>query len=195
MGHTWTEHCSRVRWWPNCWRWTGEHFQRRRGWSERKRGREGGREIIIERKMCHPRGLLLIASLMSLRDMFLIDWMWIQLRRLGGVGISAQQTTAQFDMSFSFLFNFSFLPDIATWLPGRTPSSEVARLWWIGILWVSNPLCGSLMRRRKNSAAPASSIKNSIKGTFLSHGTVSVTRQGKKKNTFFCEETPRMHHF
>lgn len=151
--------------------------------------------------MCYPQGLLLIASLMSLRDVFVVDWIWIQLCRLGGVGISAQQTTAQFDMDFSFFFFLSFLPDIATCLPGRTPPSEVARLWWIGLLRVSNPLCGSLMRRRQNSAAPASSIRNSIKGKFSSYRTVSVnfhwpekkehkwTRSFSESGAFLYDET------
>lgn len=65
--------------------------------------KEGGREIIIGREMCYPQGLLLIASLMSLRDVF-VNWIWIQFFRLRGVGISAQQTTAQFDMDFFFFF-------------------------------------------------------------------------------------------
>lgn len=68
--------------------------------------------------MCYPQGLLLIASLMSLRDVFVVHWIWMQLCRLGGVGISAQQTTAQFDMDFSFFF-FSFLPSRHRHLPPR----------------------------------------------------------------------------
>lgn len=70
--------------------------------------RKGGREIIIGREMCYPQGLLLIASLMSLRDVFVVGWIWMQLCRLRGVGISAQQTTAQFDMVFLFFFFPSF---------------------------------------------------------------------------------------
>ncbi len=61
---------------------------------------EGVREIIIGRGMCYPQGLLLIASLMSLWDVLVGYWIWIQLCRLRGVGISAHQTTAQFDMDF-----------------------------------------------------------------------------------------------
>lgn len=52
--------------------------------------------------MCYPQGLLLIASLMSLWDVLVGYWIWIQPCRLRGVGISAHQTTAQFDMDFFF---------------------------------------------------------------------------------------------
>lgn len=77
--------------------------------------------------MCYPQGLLLIASLMSLRDVLVVDWIWMQLCRLRGVGIPAQQTTAQFDMDFSFFF--SFLPSRHRHLaPREDPPSEVARL-------------------------------------------------------------------
>lgn len=85
---------------------------------EKDGGREGGRE------MCYPQGLLLIASLMSLRDVFFTDWIWIQLCHLGGASISAQQTTAQFDVPCFF---FLFLSFAACFLE-RTPPSEVARL-------------------------------------------------------------------
>lgn len=64
----------------------------------------GMREIITERRMCYPQGLLLIASLTRLWDVLVGYWMWIQLCRLRGVGILAQQTTAQFDINFSFFF-------------------------------------------------------------------------------------------
>lgn len=63
------------------------------------------------------------------------DWIWIQLCRLGGVGISARQTTARFDVGFLFLFFRSpspppppppphsppplFLPDPAACLPSN----------------------------------------------------------------------------
>lgn len=60
------------------------------------------REIIIGREIRYPQGLLLIASLMSLWDVLVGYWIWIQLCRLRGVGISAQQTTARFDMGFFF---------------------------------------------------------------------------------------------
>lgn len=50
--------------------------------------------------MCYPQGLLLIASLMSLWDVLAIYWICIQHCCLRGVGISAQQMTAQFDMDF-----------------------------------------------------------------------------------------------
>lgn len=60
--------------------------------------------------MCYPQGLLLIASLMSLWDVLVGYWIWIQLSRLRGVGISAQQTTAQFDMDFFFFFSPSSQP-------------------------------------------------------------------------------------
>lgn len=73
------------------------------------------REIIIGREMCYPQGLLLIASLMSLWDVLVGYWIWIQLCRLRGVGISAQQTTAQFDTGFFFFP--PFLPALAACLP------------------------------------------------------------------------------
>lgn len=77
---------------------------------------EGGvREIIIGREMRYPQGLLLIASLMSLWDVLVGYWIWIQLCRLRGVGISAQQTTARFDMDFFFFL--PFLPDPAACFP------------------------------------------------------------------------------
>lgn len=85
-----------------------------------KRGKEGTeeerrvREIITGREMCYPRGLLLIASLMSLWDVLVGCWIWIQLCRLRSVRILAQQTTAQFDMDFFFS-----IPDIATCVPQR----------------------------------------------------------------------------
>lgn len=72
---------------------------------EAKTEREGGvREIITSRGMCYPHGLLLIASLMSLWDVLVGCWIWIQLCRLRGVGILAHQTTAQFDMHFFFSY-------------------------------------------------------------------------------------------
>lgn len=163
------------------------HFQRRQRWSKRKRGREGGREIIIGRKMYYPRGLLLIASLVSLRDMFVVDWMWIQLCRLRGVGISAQQTTAQFDIIFSsFYFIYPSFQTLPLGSPEGPLPSELALLWWIGILWVSNPLCGSLM----SFAALASSIKkkkNQLKVSFYHIGLFqsSFTSQKKKEHTSF----------
>lgn len=70
---------------------------------EKEEEEEGGvREIITGREMRYPQGLLLIASLMSLWDVLVGYWIWIQLCRLRGVGISAQQTTARFDMDFFF---------------------------------------------------------------------------------------------
>lgn len=76
--------------------------------------------------MSYPQGLLLIASLMSLRDVFVVDWIWIQLCRLGGVGISAQQTTAQFDMDFSFFF--FFFPSFQT-SPLASPGGPPRQKW------------------------------------------------------------------
>lgn len=78
------------------------------GQNEREEEEEEGgvSEIIIGREMCYPQGLLLIASLMSLWDVLVVYWICIQLCRLRGVGISAQQTTAQFDMDFFFLYSF-----------------------------------------------------------------------------------------
>lgn len=55
---------------------------------------------------------------MSLWDVLVDYWIWIQLCRLRGVGISAHQTTAQFDMDCFF---FPFLPAIAAFLPQRFP--------------------------------------------------------------------------
>lgn len=70
---------------------------------EEEEEEEGGvGEIIIGREIRYPQGLLLIASLMSLWDVLVGDWIWIQLCRLRGVGISAHQTTARFDMDFFF---------------------------------------------------------------------------------------------
>lgn len=120
--------------------------------------------------MCSPRGLLLIASLMSLRDAFGADWIWIQLRRLRGVGISAQQTTARFDMCFFFS---SFLPskhrNLLPREPPLSPSrSGLAVMDWHPLsvkpaLWLFNE---AAWQRRNSAAAAAASMGNSIKGPF-----------------------------
>lgn len=93
-------------------------------------GGSGGvlREIITEKGMFYPQGLLLIASLMSLWDMLVGYWIWIQLCRLRGVGISAHQTTAQFDMDFFFFpfFLFSHSQPLQVSSPRGFPPSEVA---------------------------------------------------------------------
>lgn len=117
--------------------------------------------------MCYPRGLLLIASLMSLRDVFGADWLRIQLCRLGGVGISAQQTTAQFDVCFFFFFppfETSKLASPRTPPPSR---SGLAVMDWHPLsvkpaLWLFNEAAW----QRRNSAAAAASMRNSIKGPF-----------------------------
>lgn len=143
------------------------------GAKEKGEEREGGGGIIIEREMCYPQGLLLIASLMSLWDELVVGWIWMQLWLLRGGESPLSRRQLSLTLVFPPFLFLSFLPDIATCLPGRTPPSppsEVARLWWIGILWVSNPLCGSLMSQKKNSAAPASSRRFSIKGKFSSAG-------------------------
>lgn len=94
--------------------------------------------------MCYPQGVLLIASLMSLWDVLVGYWIWIQLCRLRGVGILAHQMTAQFDMDFFF-----FLPllAIAACLPQRFPPfrSGLAVMDWHPVS--VKLLYGSLMRR------------------------------------------------
>lgn len=96
--------------------------------------------------MCNPQGLLLIASLMSLWDVLVGYWIWIQLCRLGGVGISAHQTTAQFDMGFFFIISPSSQPlQLAS--PGGFPPirSGLAVMDWHPVS--VKLLYGSLMRR------------------------------------------------
>ena len=113
----------------------------------RRRGKGGGgvREIIIERGMCYPQGLLLIASLMSLWDVLAGYWMWIQLFRLRGVGISAHQTTARFDMN---IFSKPLQPPSPLEGPPSTPPHQK----WPGCDGLASCVCvkllyGSLMRR------------------------------------------------
>ena len=85
--------------------------------TEKRRRRWGTRDIITARGMCHhPQGLLLIASLTRLWDVLVGYWIWIQLCRLGGAGISARQTTARFDVDL-----LSLLPATAACFPLEVP--------------------------------------------------------------------------
>lgn len=173
MGHTWTEHRSQSLLIAQLLALDGRALSKEAKMERKKKAKRGrGRNNHWERN---------VLSTGAPANCLAHEFMGRVGRRLDldaaltpqGWWISAQQTTAQFDIGFSTFF--SFLPSRHRHLPPREdprppPTSEVAQLWWIGILWVSNPLCGSLMSRRKNSAAPASSRRFSIKGKFSSVG-------------------------
>lgn len=153
MGHSWTEHCSQSADSRTVGAGPASIFK---GWSERKRKGEGGRERNNhwERNVLStgaPTNCLAHEFTGCVRRRLDLD------PALPPQGCwhlnSADDSSVWHGISFSFFLFFfpSFQTSQLTSPKGPPPPplspSEVAWLWWIGIFWVSNLLRGSLMRR------------------------------------------------